>query len=85
MTTPTTTREAKYDANDIILWNHDIGAAIMTYWMQQLPDGVIGDITLMETRKKKYVLLKVSQKNRYDITHLIVKGNDLVLCDPESA
>lgn len=84
---PKTTKEAKYDANDIIPWTHDVGAAILTYWLQlsEVPermekayaDGI-------KWRKRNYVLLKVSQKNRYGITHLIVKDDDLRLYDPET-
>ncbi len=75
---PKTTKEAKYSANDIIPWSHDVGAAVMTYWLQF--SGATADN--IEWREKNYVLLKVFQKNKFNITHLIVQDADLRPCDP---
>lgn len=78
---PRTTKEAKYTANDIIPWTHDIGAAILTYWIQW---GNAGDMSL-ERLKKFFVLLKVNQQNKFGITHLIVRDYNLHLYDPETS
>lgn len=89
---PKTTKEVKYDANDIIPWTHDVGEAIMTYWMHAFEHLALsgaqhhlsGDELLRcEWRQNNYVLIKITQKNSFDITHLIVQKGDLTLYDPE--
>lgn len=81
---PITTKEAKYTRADVIPWTHDVGNSIMTYWMISKPPTGASVTGSMESRKKNYVLLKVSQKNKFGVTHLIVCDDDLPLYDPEA-